>query len=367
MIGSRTTSSRRPEVVSVASGLLTRYRQDEVADLARSLLPGIDPARVRAVFDNTGIEGRHLACAPDAYLEAARPALRFQLANDMACEHGANAAAAALAAAGVAPDEVDTLLFVSTTSLRSPNVDVSLAAALGLRRDVRRVPIFGLASLGGATALGLAADLVEGGDDVVLIVAAEMNSLTFVPGDASMQSLVTLALFSDGAAAAVVAAHERRPGPVEIVDHRSTLVPDSTDVMGFDATDEGLRWRLAADVPDVARAWVATSVDEALARLGWRIDQLDHLLVHPGGTKVLDAIEQGLDLPAGRLSWSREVMRDHGNVSSVTVLLVLERFLASAPAAGRGLLTAMGPGFAFEHVVFIVGGGLAEAGERPVA
>jgi alkylresorcinol/alkylpyrone synthase len=124
--------------------------------------------------------------------------------------------------------------------------------------------------------------------------------------------------------------------------------------MGFDVTDDGLQWHLAPDVPDVALAWTRASVDDALAGCGWSIDDVRHALVHPGGAKVLDAVEQALGWDPDRFRWSREVMREHGNVSSVTVLLVLERFLASSPAEGRGLLTAMGPGFAFEHVLFEV-------------
>ena len=137
--------------------------------------------------------------------------------------------------------------------------------------------------------------------------------------------------------------------------------------MGFDATDEGLQWRLAADVPDVAMTWTRASLDEALALAGWKLGDLDHALVHPGGTRVLDAVERSVGWDPGRLEWSRAVMRDHGNVSSVTVLLVLERFLASAPTPGRGVVTAMGPGFAFEHVLFAVGPGFAPGSERPVA
>lgn len=366
MTDSRTTSYRLPEVISVASSLLVPFGQDEIADFATSLLPDIDPAKVHAVFDNTGIERRHLACPLSFYGQTVRPSVRYDMANDLARGYGTEAAQAALAQADVEADEVDTLIFVSTTVVRSPNLDVSLAVELGLRRDVRRIPIFGLASLGGATALGLAADLVNGGDGVVLIVAAEMNSLMFVPGNASMESLVTLALFSDGAAAAVVRENAGTTNSIEIIDHRSTLVPDSLDAMGFDVTDQGLRWRLAPDVPELARAWARESVEDALAEVRWKVEDLDHLLVHPGGTKVLDAVEEGLDLVPGRLTWSREIMRDHGNVSSVTVLLVLERFLASRPAKGRGLLTAMGPGFAFEHVAFTVGDGLAEVMELPV-
>ncbi len=361
MTASRTTSSPPPELVSVAASLPPSVDQSEVASFTASLYASGAGARAAEVFDNTGIERRHLARPLAWYGEAQPPAVRFRIASDLALEHGSFAARQAMARAGVSPHEIDTLVFASTTVLRAPNLDVSLASALGLPHDVRRLPLFGLASLGGAVALATAADLVRGGDQVVLVIASEMNSLTFVPGDDSMESVVTMALFSDGAAAAVVraASDEGSSSTVHLVDRHSTLVPDSLDAMGFDPTDEGLRWRLAPDVPDLAATWTRSSVDDALDRLGWKPSELDHVLVHPGGAKVLDAVEQALGWEPDRLHWSREIMRAHGNVSSVTVLLVLEAFLDSSPTPGRGLLTAMGPGFAFEHVLFTVGRGFA--------
>jgi alkylresorcinol/alkylpyrone synthase len=367
--GSRTTSFQRPELVAVAASNPPAVAQQDVASFTTSLFPDIGAQRVQAVFDNTGIDQRHLGRPLAWYAERQPPGVRFRIASDLALEHGSFAARQVMARAEVAPEDVDTLVFVSTTVLRSPNLDVSLASTLGLRREVRRVPMFGLASLGGAAALGLAADLVRGGDRTVLVIASEMNSLTFVPGDESMESLVTMALFSDGAAAAIVqgAGAEAAAGSVTLVARHSTIVPDSLDVMGFDVTDEGLRWRLAPDVPDVALTWTRASVEQALAEAGWKLADVDHALVHPGGTKVLEAVERAVGWEPGRLSWSREVMRDHGNVSSVTVLLVLERFLASDPSPGRGLVTAMGPGFAFEHVLFTVGDAFAPRLEGPVA
>jgi alkylresorcinol/alkylpyrone synthase len=371
---SRTTSSRRPELLAVAASLPPAVAQGEVAAFTASRFPDIDPARVRAVFEHTAIEQRHLARPLSWYADRQSPGVRFRIANDLALEHGSFAARQVMARADVDPKDIDTLVFVSTTVLRSPNLDVSLASTLGLRRDVRRIPMFGLASLGGAAALGLAADLVRGGDRTVLVIASEMNSLTFVPGDASMESLVTMALFSDGAAAAIVrsaqdATSDDEPtddASVKLVARHSTIVPDTLDVMGFDATDEGLHWRLAPDVPDVALTWTRASVEDALAVVGWKLGDLDHVLVHPGGPKVLDAVERAVGWDPGHLEWSRIAMRDHGNVSSVTVLLVLEAFVASAPAPGRGLVTAMGPGFSFEHILFAVGRGFAPGPERPV-
>jgi alkylresorcinol/alkylpyrone synthase len=327
-----------------------------VATLATTLHPSIDASRSLELFRRAGIEQRHLARPLEWYAERQPPGVRFRIACDLALEHGAFAARQAMARADVRPSDVDALVFVSTTVLRSPNLDVSLASTLGLRSDVRRVPVFGLASLGGATGVGLAADLTRAGDACVLVIACEMNSLTFVPGEDSMESLVTMALFSDGAAAAVVrgGAEGASQGGLALVARHSTLVPDTLDVMGFDATDEGLHWRLAPDVPEVALAWTRPSVTDALAAVGWGLDDIEHPLVHPGGARVLEAVEEALGWEPGRLTWSRGVMRHHGNLSSVTILLVLEEFLASTPERGRGLLTAMGPGFAYEHVLFEV-------------
>jgi alkylresorcinol/alkylpyrone synthase len=346
----------------VAASLPPAVAQDEVQALASRLYPGLVGSRAMDVFVHAGIEGRHLARPLDWYTDRQPPGVRFRIACDLALEHGSFAARQAMARADLDVEVIDSLVFASTTAVRSPNLDVSLASALGLRRDVRRVPVFGMASLGGANALALAADLVRAGDRAVLVIASEMNSLTFVPGDGSMENLVTMALFSDGAAAALVCgadacgadATSGSPRNISLVGRYTTLVPDTFDVMGFDVTDDGLQWRLAPDVPDVALAWTRASVEDALATVGWSIDDVEHVLVHPGGAKVLDAVEQALGWEPERFRWSRDVMRDHGNVSSVTVLLVLERFLASAPSPGRGLLTAMGPGFAFEHVLFEV-------------
>lgn len=364
MIGSPAISFPPSEIASVASSLPPPVPQSAVAEFTVALFPRLDRSRALQVFENASIEHRHLARPLDWYAEPQPPSVRFRLAADLALEHGSFAARQALARAAVEPGEVDSLVFASTTVLRSPNLDVSLASTLGLRHDVRRLPLFGLASLGGAAALGTAADLVRSGDRVVLVVACEMNSLTVVPEDESMESVVTMALFSDGAAAAVVRAGADRADAdgVRVVGRHSTLVPDSLDVMGFDATDEGLRWRLAPDVPEVARRWVRVTVEEALATVGWTLDDVEHALVHPGGSKVLDAVEEALGGAPGRLRRSREAMRAHGNVSSATVLLVLEDFLADRPTPGRGILTAMGPGFAFEHVLFAVGPGFADAG-----
>lgn len=342
----------RPGVLVVASALPAAVDQQEVASLTARLVPQLDPDRVRAIFTNSGIRHRHLAMPLEWYGHLHVPQERQRLAAEQAVTLGAEAARRALVRAGVEPAEVDAVVTVSSTVIRAPGIEAALVEALGLRPDVRRLPVGGLASLGGAAGLALAADLASVSAGTVLLVAVEVNSVAFVPGEAPLEMAVSMALFSDGAAAVVVAGGGSR---LRVLGRHSTLVPSSATVMGFEVVDEGLRWRLAPEVPEVAARHTRTSVEAALTTVGWSLTDLDHVLIHPGGAKVLDAVAEVLDLPVSAMEWSWEAMRDHGNVSSVTVLLVLEHFLAACPAPGRGLLTAMGPGFGYEHVLFELG------------
>jgi alkylresorcinol/alkylpyrone synthase len=339
-------------VVGVASSLPEAIAQDDVARFAVELYPELEGSRHLAIFANAGIEHRHLARPLDWYRSSRPLAERAGQAADLGLHHAARAASEALEGAGVAPADVDAVVLASSTVLQVPTIDAALVSALGLRDDVRRVPVLGTASLGGASALGLAWELVAAGHGTVLVVAVEMNSLTFVRDDRSMDMLVSMALFSDGAAAVVVRGDDALRGDVALVGRHSTLVPDTAWAMGFDVADTGLRWHLAPNVPDVASQWARVSIEAAFSTVAWSRTDDDHALIHPGGAKVLDAVEDALGLPRHSLHWSRETMRDHGNVSGVTVLLMLERFLAARPPPGPGLITAMGPGFAFEHVLF---------------
>lgn len=358
-------------VRSVATALCPSVPQSDVRELAVQLFPSLADSRYLKIFDNAGIEHRSLAQPVDWYGQHHTQAERFALAVELGTALAADAATQALAGAGVTAGDVDAVVVVSTTVVRSPALDAALVASLGLRSDVRRVPVAGMASLGGAAGLALGADLMAAGHACVLVVAVEMNTLMFTPGDDSPEALVTMALFSDGAAAVVLGAarHEpgglgqsgeptdtaaaapAGPGQLRVVASVADLVPDSLGVMGFDVDDNGLHWRLAANVPDVALANTARSVDAALAVAGWDRSDVDHLLLHPGGVKVLAACAEALGVSTQAMETSLGVLRDVGNMSGVTVLMVLQRHMAAGPPPGRALLTAMGPGFGFEHVL----------------
>ena len=345
------------EVLSVASALAPAVLQADVADVAARLYPEA-PERHLAMFANAGITTRRLVRDPDWYATARPLGERAALAVAEGTRLAAEAATAALSTAGTPAADVDAVVVASSTVVRSPGLDVALTGSLGLRAHVRRVPVGSMASLGGANALAVGADLVVAGHRRVLVVAVEVNSLTYVPGGRSGTSpavggspaeLATLALFSDGAAA-VVLGPAGAGGPLGVVGRHAEVVPDTLGVMGFDLDDAGLRWRLAPDVPEVAARHVRASVGAAAAAVGWDPTGIDHLLVHPGGVRVLEAVATALEVDPGRLAPSLAVLDTCGNLSGPTVLVVLERHLAAGPPPGRALLVAMGPGFAFEHV-----------------
>lgn len=342
----------RARVAGVATALCPSVPQAEVRDLAGALYPQIVGTRYLSMFDNAGIVTRRLARPVAWYAEPHSQTERFALAVDIGAERAHAAAAGALERAGVDAVAVDAVVVASSTVVRTPGLDVALAASLGLRSDIRRVTIGSFASLGGAAALALGSDLVAAGYGTVLVVSCEMNSLMFAPGDDSPGALASMALFSDGAAAVVLTAPGGRRG-LGIVGTHAQLVSDSLGVMGFDVNDAGLAWRLAPNVPEVASAHAAGSVADALGSVGWSAADVDHLLVHPGGVRVLDAVAEAIGVGRERLAVSLEVLSDLGNVSGATVLAVLDRHLADGVPSGRTLLTAMGPGFGFEHVMMV--------------
>jgi alkylresorcinol/alkylpyrone synthase len=217
-----------------------------------------------------------------------------------------------------------------------------LVNRLGLRADVRRLPIFGLGCAGGVLGLARAADLARLDPDAnVLFLVVELCSLCFRGNDKTKSNFVSTALFGDGAAAALISA--RGDGPLLGAAGEHTW-PDTLDVMGWDIEDDGLQVRLSRDVPTFVRERMRDVTAEFLDRQGLGLADIQHFISHPGGAKVLVALEEAFGLAEGTLADGRSVLRDYGNMSAATVLFVLDRTL-KAGATGRMLMTAMGPGF----------------------
>jgi alkylresorcinol/alkylpyrone synthase len=300
------------------------------------------------VFDTCGVTTRHLALAPEEYPPlttfARRNARYVERARALALE----AASKALARAGLEAADVTHVVFVSSTGISTPSLDAHLVNELALPGTVRRVPLWGLGCAGGAAGLGLAAELVRGGPEaVVLLVAVELCSLAFVPIERSTLNVLASALFADGAAAAVVAAGGSGPA---LGVHRSTTWPDTLGTMAMQLTEGGLSLSLSREILGLSRVHMGPVLDDLRRAAGWGPTQAPAFLaIHPGASKVLDALGEGLGLEPALLEPSRRVLARHGNMSSPTVLYVLEEILGAArPPAGPGMYSALGPGFTCE-------------------
>ncbi|BAG17301.1 MULTISPECIES: type III polyketide synthase [Streptomyces] len=333
-----------------------RHTQREVTDLvARTCLPpGADRRVLDRLHENARVRARHTVLPLDGY----RALDGFGATNDVfirsAVDLGARAVRGALRSAGLRPTDVDLLMFTSVTGIAAPSVDARLVTRLGMRSDVKRLPVFGLGCVAGAAGTARLHDYLLGRpDDVAVLLSVELCSLTFQRHDASPANLVATALFGDGAAALVALGGRRAVSGPEIVATRSRMYPDTEHVMGWDVGSTGFRVVLDPAVPDVVRQYLADDVREFLDEHGLKPKDVAHWVCHPGGPKVLEAVTEVLDLPDGALDVTWRSLADVGNLSSSSVLHVLRDTIEQRrPEPGTpGLLLAMGPGFCCELVL----------------
>jgi len=319
--------------------------QDSAKEAARRIWGG-KPAlfdRLSGVFDNAGIAQRHIVTPADWYERPHgwhdRNALYLEASQDLF----ERAASAAIEKAGLRPDEIDGVVAVSTTGIATPSLEARVGPKLGLRPDVRRVPVFGLGCAGGVNGLAITSRLAaaDPGSNW-LFVTVETCSISIRLDSDDPAAIVATALFGDGAAAAVV-----RSGAhciARITGAAEKLWPDTQRIMGWDVEDPGLAVVFDRAIPPFIEANLAPAVDEMLAGLGRTREDIDRFCCHPGGVKVIDAIEGALDLPQGELNIEREVLSDYGNMSAPTVLFVLERLIERG-LPSQVMMTAFGPGF----------------------
>lgn len=313
-------------------------------------------ARLEQIHRSVLVGGRYLALPMEEY-----PGLeRWGQANDawirVARDVGGKAVRDALDRAKVQPEQVGAFFFVTVTGVATPSIEARLMNDLKLPVNIKRIPIFGLGCVAGAAGISRAADYVKAyPDQVALLLSVELCSLTAQREDLSMANLISTGLFGDGAACAVVAGAEvaaGREGP-EVLATRSIFYPDTERVMGWDISERGFGIVLSAEVPAVVKRFMRGDVDRFLADQGLSLRDIESWVCHPGGPKVLTAFQEAFELPEEALGVTWRSLREVGNLSSSSVLLVLRDTMAEhRPRAGSyGLMLAMGPGFCSELVL----------------
>jgi alkylresorcinol/alkylpyrone synthase len=306
--------------------------------------------RLAPVFANSGIRTRQAVRPISWYLEPRdwpeRSAAYLEGALDLFVE----AAGKALAAAGITGAEVDIIVTASTTGIATPSLEARAMPRLGFRPDAARVPVFGIGCAGGATGLALAARLAAAQPGAtVLFVTVELCTLALRHDDVTPADIVATALFGDGAAACVLRADD---GFARIASYAEHTWPDSLDIMGWRVDQNGLGVMLSPTVPTFVQKKLRPAMDGMLAAQGLAVEDVDRFICHPGGAKVVEALEMVLDLGQGALDVEREVLREHGNMSAPTVLFILD-LIRRRGLPPRSVLTALGPGFTASTVTLL--------------
>ena len=329
------------------------YRQEQIAAALRlHWADGLDsPQAFDRLLSRVGIDGRFLSLPLEEYDRLSGWGDANNHWIEVAEELGQQALCRALSRAGLTTDNLGALFFTSVTGIASPSIDARLINRLGLPRNIKRVPIFGLGCVGGAAGVARAADYVRAyPDQVAALLSVELCSLTWQRGDTSVANIIASGLFGDGAAAALINGSNCETLGPEIIATRSSFYPGTQEVMGWDISEKGFQIVLSPDVPKVIQCYLAKDVDEFLADHDLTRAEIGTWIMHTGGPKVLEATAAALNLPENALDVSWRCLRKLGNLSSASVLLVLEEFLHHRrPASGMyGIMAAMGPGFCAE-------------------
>ena len=309
---------------------------------------------------NCGVDYRHIMFP----LETLGSLSGFGSTNDLwikgAMELGQRSICDALRQAGLAPADISAIFFTSVTGIACPSIDARLVNLMGFPKNIKRTPIFGLGCVAGAAGISRAVDYLRAfPDQYAILLSVELCSLTWQENDFSMANIVASGLFGDGSAAVVLAGdetpHGRRPTSVErpcprVVATRSTFYPDTEHLMGWNIDHSGFNIVLSADVPDLVRSELRNTVEDFLEEVDLSIHNICSFIFHSGGPKVLQAMESALNLPKHALAASYNSLRQRGNLSSASVLTVMQDFLRNRPGSPGcySMMGAMGPAFCSE-------------------
>src|SRR5688572_4152256 len=310
-------------------------------------------------YTNVKVKGRYLAWPLERYKKPTTFEERNNAYIETALELGEQTICALLDQVQLNPQEIDQLTTISTTGIAVPSLDARLMNRIPFSRGMKHLPLFGLGCLGGAAGIARTADYLQGHpEESVILFAVELCSLTIQRDDLSMANLVASGLFGDGAAAVLMVgddhprAKRMQPMP-RVIDSQSHFFPETEHIMGWDVTNSGFKVLLSADIAGLAQSEVRPIMEAFLGRHDLTITDIDHWLVHPGGPRVIQALADGLGLPNEALALSWETLAEAGNISSASVLVILDKFMKRLqPKPGAyGVLMAMGPAFSAELVL----------------
>ena len=308
-------------------------------------------------YTNVKVNGRYLAWTLERYKKPTTFEERNNAYIETALKLGEHTICALLDEVHMSPQEIDQLIIVSTTGIAVPALDARLMNRIPFSREMKRLPLFGLGCVGGAAGIARTADYLQGHPvKAVILFAVELCSLTIQRDDLSMANLIASGLFGDGAAAVLMVGddHPRaKSGLPRVIDSQSHFFPQTEHIMGWDVTNSGFKVLLSADIAPLAQSEIRPIMEAFLGKHDLTIADIDHWLVHPGGPKVIQALQNGLTLPDEALSLSWETLAEVGNISSASVLVILDKFMKRVqPKPGKyGVLMAMGPAFCAELVL----------------
>jgi len=341
-----------------------RIEQETAVEFAKEIFEDSyeDIERMLQVFANGQIKKRHISAPLDWFKKERSLEEKNRLYIEKAVEYGSQAIQLCLEnpyflREQIPYNEIDAIIFISSTGIATPSIEARIMNHLPFSVHLKRIPIWGLGCAGGAAGLSRAYEYCLAFPKAkVLIVCVELCSLTFQLQDKSKSNLVGTSLFADGAAAALICGDQSDVSSLSynksvprIQASQSTLLPNSEDVMGWDVKDEGLFVVFSRSIPQIVKKWLGHNVIEFLEQEGTTLGEIELLIAHPGGRKVLEAYREALQLPEEMTYPSITILKEFGNMSSVTVLFVLEKIMKMEISPGtKGLITALGPGFSSE-------------------
>jgi len=336
-----------------------KVAQSEAKQYAKELFQPSFPQveRMLGVFDNTEIKTRNF-CKPLDYYSSVHS---FKEQNDeyirIALEYSIKAIEETVVSAQINKDEITDIIFVSTTGLATPSLDALIINKMKLNQNIVRTPIFGLGCAGGVSGYAKASILAKANPDaIVLLVAVELCSLTFLRNDFSKSNFIGTSLFADGVAACIIRGDnhfDKTKSSISFLASQSKLYYDTLDAMGWEFLDEGFKVLFSQDIPNIISLNIRNDVSRFLNKHQLVLSDIKNYIFHPGGKKILTAYTEalGMDGDDDFLTYSRTVINDYGNMSSATVLYVLEKFIIQGFEDGYGLMVSMGPGFSSEMVL----------------